>query len=73
MNWVSVRSSGALRRSVLMVLAAAVPLLASGPAAAANYCPAVWKKGVLPLNFNPAFTTIDQFNAPGGGLADDLW
>ncbi len=42
------------------------------PANAANYCPAVWKKAVLPLNFNPAFTHIDKFNMPGGGQQDGL-
>ncbi len=71
MNRVSVRFSDALRRSVLMALTAAVPLLASGPAAAAAYCPAVWKKGTLPLNFNAAFTSIETYNGPSG-LTDDL-
>ena len=71
MNRFSIRFSDALRRSVLMALTAAVPLLASGPAAAAAYCPAVWKKGTLPLNFNAAFTSIETYNGPSGPT-DDL-
>ncbi|MCK6370872.1 MAG: hypothetical protein L6Q83_05995 [Gammaproteobacteria bacterium] len=49
---------------------ALLPLLASGPVAAQNYCPAVWKQGVLDLNFNPAFTRIDTYGSPSGPSED---
>jgi hypothetical protein len=51
---------------------ATLVLLSASTAQAANYCPAVWKKAVLPFNFNPAFTHIDKFNMPGGGQQDGL-
>lgn len=59
-------------RTLLSALSMALTMALISPVAlGANYCPAVWKKGVLPLNFNPAFTAIDQFNVAGGGR-DDL-
>lgn len=70
MNRFSVVSSGALRRCALVILTAALPLLAAAPASAASYCPAVWKKGVLPLNFNAAFTSIETYNGPSGPTED---
>ncbi len=70
MNRVAIRFTAALRRSAVLIVAAVLPVLASWPAAAANYCPAVWKAGVLPLNFNPAFTNIDHFNSPAGPRED---
>ncbi|MCB1597520.1 MAG: VCBS repeat-containing protein [Gammaproteobacteria bacterium] len=69
----SLQAARTLLRSVSLTgSAAALVLLSAMPANAANYCPAVWKKGVLPLNFNPAFTHIDKFNVSGGGQQDDL-
>ena len=66
-------NSRALLRSVSLTgSVAALVLLSAMPASAANYCPAVWKKAVLPLNFNPAFSHIDKFDLPGGGQQDDL-
>lgn len=63
--------TGRVLRSIILILAAtAVPLLVSPPVTAANYCPAVWKKGVLPLNFNPAFMEIDYYNSPAGPSED---
>ena len=61
-----------LRALSLTVSVAAAVLLAAPGASAANYCPAVWKKAVLPLNFNPAFTHIDKFNVAGGGQQEGL-
>ena len=59
-------SARTLLRSVSLTgSVATLVLLSAMPAHAANYCPAVWKKAVLPLNFNPAFTHIDKFNMPG--------
>ena len=72
MSSMKLRSNRTTSPRVLLASMALTMLLGSPAVFAANYCPAVWKKGVLPVNFNPAFTTIDQFNAPGGGLADDL-
>jgi hypothetical protein len=61
-----------LAGTALTVAAAVIPLLVAPAAEAANYCPAVWKKGVLPLNFNPAFTAIDTYNSPSGPSEDLL-
>jgi hypothetical protein len=55
---------------MFMAGAALLPLLASPPAVAQNYCPAVWKQGVLDLNFNPAFTRIETYNSPSGPSED---
>lgn len=63
------RPAQALRNAALVTAAALLPVLAV-PASAANYCPAVWKKGVLPLNFNPAFMSIDYYNSPSGPSED---
>ena len=61
-----------LRALTLTLSAAAAVLLVAPAADAANYCPAVWKKAVLPLNFNPGFTHMAKFNMPGGGQQDGL-
>ncbi|MCL4780538.1 MAG: hypothetical protein KJ049_10125 [Gammaproteobacteria bacterium] len=65
-------SRNRLQSLSLTASVATLVLLSAMPAEAANYCPAVWKKAVLPLNFNPAFTHIDKFNMPGGGQQDGL-
>ena len=67
----TIRLAKTLRSAALTAAIAAVPLLVAPAADAANYCPAVWKKGVLPLNFNAAFTSIETYNGPSGPT-DDL-
>jgi len=59
-----------IRCATVLLGAALLPVLVSPAAEAANYCPAVWKKGVLPLNFNPAFSHISTFNTPSGPRED---
>lgn len=68
------RNARVLRTAALMLATAAVPLLVSPLAEAqvTNYCPAVWKRGVLPLNFNPAFTRIETYNSLAGPREDLL-
>jgi hypothetical protein len=68
----SLNSRMRLQSLSLTASVAALVLMSATPADAANYCPAVWKKAVLPLNFNPAFTHIDKFNMPVGGPQDGL-
>jgi hypothetical protein len=68
----SLNSRMRLQSLSLTAAVAALVLMSATPADAANYCPAVWKKAVLPLNFNPAFTHIDKFNMPVGGPQDGL-
>jgi len=58
-------------RAVLMtlgVVAAFLPNLAS----ANDFCPDIYKAGVLDVPFNPAFTHIDGFDAPNGNRYDGL-
>ena len=61
-----------LRKTAITALVGLGTVLAGSASFAANYCPAVWKQGVLPLNFNPAFTSIDKFNTPWGPQEDLL-
>jgi hypothetical protein len=68
----SLNSRMRLQSLSLTASVAALVLMSATPADAANYCPAVWKKAVLPLNFNPAFTHIDKFNMLVGGPQDGL-
>ncbi|MEO8223654.1 MAG: hypothetical protein ABI661_02530, partial [Gammaproteobacteria bacterium] len=70
MTLLSVRIQLAFRPAALVLATALLPMLVTPAATAANYCPAVWKQGVLPLNFNPAFTTIDYFNSVAGPRED---
>ena len=71
MTLLSVRIEKVLRIAGITLAAAVLPVLVSPAATAANYCPAVWKNCVLPLNFNAAFTSIETYNGPSGP-ADDL-
>ncbi|MGI9341819.1 MAG: hypothetical protein ACR2QV_03155 [Gammaproteobacteria bacterium] len=61
-----------VRRGLIFVAA----LLMSVAAAASGqreFCPPVYEAGVIgPLNFTPAFTTIQKFNTPNGGKRDGL-
>lgn len=66
----AIHVSRKLRCAAMVAGTALLPLLASPPAAAQNYCPAVWKQGVLNLNFNPAFTRIDTYSSPSGPSED---
>jgi hypothetical protein len=45
----------------------------SAVAGGKDFCPPVWTAGVIgPLNFTTAFTTVEEFNTPGGGKAEGL-
>ena len=69
----SIANRQARLRALSLTFSVAAAVLLVAPAAdAANYCPAVWKKAVLPLNFNPAFTSMAKFNMPSGGRQDGL-
>ena len=61
----------AIRGATILAGAALLPALVAPVAEAANYCPAVWKKGVMKFNFNTAFTNIETYNGPSGAH-DDL-
>lgn len=63
----------ALRRSIAGTTACGIALFLVAPTApAANFCPAVWKAGTLPMNFNPTFMSVDTFERDGGGTQEDL-
>jgi hypothetical protein len=64
-------SSGLFLRAALLALGAAAVLLPN-QSSANDFCPDIYKKGVFPLNFNPAFMHIDSFNAPNGNSYDGL-
>ncbi len=72
------RTSWRLRAIRKACLLAAVGMLVgyTGVAGAApsngNYCPGIFEKGVLPLNFNPAFLHVDTFDNDQSGSSDDL-
>ncbi len=60
-----------LARLVLLMLGTAVVLLPT-KSQANDFCPNVYKAGVLPLNFNPAFLHVDNFNHANGRSYDGL-
>ena len=64
-------SSGLFLRAALLALGAAAVLLPN-QSSANDFSPDVYKKGVFPLNFNPAFMHVDSFNAPNGNRYDGL-
>jgi len=61
---------GAIRLALLVLGAATVML--PGYSEANDFCPGVYRAGVLPLNFNPTFTSVGKFAAPNGQSYDGL-
>lgn len=61
---------GAVRLALLALGAAAAIL--PGQSQANDFCPNIYRAGVLPLNFNPTFTSIGKFNAANGNSYDGL-
>ena len=62
--------AGSTRLALLALGAALVLLPLEGRSN--DFCPAIYKAGVLPLNFNAAFTHIDSFNHANGNRYDGL-
>lgn len=58
-------------RSSFGVAMTSLLLGATEPAAAGDFCPAIYPKAVLNLPFNPAFLHVQRFRA-GGGYEDGL-
>jgi len=61
---------GALRIALLALGAAAA--LMPDLTRANDFCPDIYRAGVFPLNFSPAFMHVDKFNAPNGNTYDGL-
>ncbi len=71
MNHVAFFARTHLVRLALLALGVAAVLLPAN-SQANDFCPNIYKAGVLPLNFNPAFLHVDKFNHTNGNTYDGL-
>ena len=60
-----------VRHAALTVFAALMAFM-PGVSSANDFCPNIYDRGALRLNFNPAFMHIDSYQHPNGNSYDGL-